>query len=447
MRERASRMKSFTCQFASGLLPGVLLLLVVTATGCNRAADQVRREEIAAPPVEAVQARFGALPLQERLSGTVWAENQIDLYPEISGRITAVHVESGESVARSQPLVQLADQQFREQLRQAEAGQQIARARLRQAEARLAEMQAQGRRTQALGQRELVTELELETSAAQLASARADVELAEAQHEQASALVAEQEDLLRRTVVRSPIDGVVGRRDAEIGMQATPTTRLFTVGNLDHVKVRVPVTDVMLRYVREGQPVRIYVRDTGATEKVITASVTRISPFISIATRSTEAEIEVENAERLLRPGMFVPVDVLYGQSQQATLVPTSALFTDPNTGRIGVFVVEGQGPERDSAEPPADAASGPALSAPRGVEFRPVAVIARGEAEAAITPVKHGDWVVTIGQDLLSAGRTQARVRFVTWDEVMRLQGLTREALLERILRPEQAPTRAAES
>ena len=57
--------------------------------GCYDEASQAPMPNITAPPVEAVQARFGGLPLVERLSGTVRAENQVSLYPEFSGRIAA----------------------------------------------------------------------------------------------------------------------------------------------------------------------------------------------------------------------------------------------------------------------------------------------------------------------------------------------------------------------
>lgn len=423
---------------------GRFLLLMGCLTGlaaCGRDAVDERRSDVTAPPVEAVQARLGALPLVERLSGTVWAENQVALHPEITGRIAAVHVETGETVEHGQVLVILTDDQYREQVRQAEAGHRIAQARVRQAAARLAELESQTQRTRSLGERNLVTPLELETAEAQVESARADLDLAEAQLEQAAATLAEQRDLLARTAVRAPISGVVGQRNAEIGMHATPPTRLFTIGNLDRVLVRVNLTDTMLRHIETGQPVRI--RPPGGSapdDEIIPAALSRISPFLNEITRSTEGEIEVDNRSRRLRPGMFVPVDILYGQSRQATLVPVSALVTDPNTGRDGVFVLGGEESGPASTEDPAS------LSDPRPVRFRPVHIIARGDMEVAIDAIDPGDWVVTIGQDLLARDRSEARVRHVTWDHVMALQRLNREDLLEEALRP-PAPARTARS
>lgn len=420
------------------------MVLAGMLAGCGDQAPETARGRAAAPPVEAVQARVGALPLAERLSGTVWAENQVALFPEINGRIARVLVQNGETVVRGQPLVELQDDTYREQVRQAEAGHRIAQARVRQAQARLSELQAQAGRLRTLGER-LVSELELETLSAQLESARADVDLAEAQAEQAAANLAEQRDTLSRTVIRAPIDGLVGQRNAEIGMQASPSTRLFTIGNVERVIVRIHIPDTMMRHVRGGQPVRVLAPAPGAGEQGLRAELTRISPFLNEVARTAEAEIELDNPERWLRPGMFVPVDILYGQSRQATLVPTSALFTDGSTGREGVFVVgapdaaaaaAGEAGGEASSAAVAGADAGAALSEPRAVEFRTVGIVARGESEVAVDRLEPGEWVVTIGQNLLSTGRSHARVRPVTWEHVMALQGLRREDLLEEVLR-----------
>ena len=141
------------------------------------------------------------------------------------------------------------------------------------------------------------------------------------------------------------------------------------------------------------------------------------------------AEIDLNNTERRLQPGMFAAVDILYGQSQQSTLVPSSALYTDSNTGREGVYHLQ--------ATPEADPEN--SLSMPVDVSFLPVDPIARGAAEVAISELEVGAWVVTLGQNLLATGRSQARVRSVTWQQVLDLQNLQRESLLEEVMNPKK--------
>lgn len=410
-----------------------LIALVVLLPAFAACSDRGPTRSIGqlAPPVEATQARYGSLPLVERLSGNVRAENQVMLYAEIPGRIAAVLVNNGESVSAGQILVRLQDDAAREQVRQADAGLRIERARQRQSEARLGELNAQVARYESLSARNLVSEMDLDTLLAQRETALAEVELAQAQVERAAATLAEREDAMAKTIVRAPIDGVVGGRAAEVGMQVSTGAPLYTLGNPARVIVRVNLTDVHLRRITVGMPVRI-APEGDAEDEPLEGVISRISPFLDIANRSAIAEIDLTNPSGRLWPGMFVPVDVFFGQSRQATLVPTSALFTDPNTGREGVFQLA-----------VAPGGTGTEFSEPVEVSFLPVIPLARGEHELAVENLETGAWVVTLGQNLLATGRGHARVRSVTWDHVMHLQGLHRDLLLAEVIRDASAPGR----
>lgn len=414
----------------------ILLLAAVTLAACygNEAQEGGGEQgNSITPAVEAVQARFGSLPLSERLSGTVIAKNQVLLYPEISGRIAEVHVQNGDSVEKGAPLVSLEDNQYREQVEQAKANLRINQARLKQAQARYQELEAQYKRTKKLSEKELSSELELETIEAQMSSAEADVELAQAQLEQSQSNVKEQEEILSKTVIRAPISGSVGQRNAEVGMQANTSTQLFTIGDLANLRVEVVLTEQMLTEVEVGQTARIYI-GSNQNREFIEAELSRISPFLNNVTRSTEGEIDVSNHKEMLRPGMFVPVDILYGESQQATLLPTSAVYSDPNSGQTGVYVATALGSEVEPAEQ-VDPNNPPPLTEATDVEFKPIEVIAEGRMEVGVEGVDPGSWVVTVGQDLLSQGRGQARVRASTWERILALQGLQRQDLLQRVL------------
>lgn len=405
--------------------------------GCSGGSDEVGNgRERLVPAVEAVRAQFGSLPLTERLSGVVKARNQVEIYAEISAVVTAVHVQNGDEVDRGQPLVSLRDREFQERLNQARAALQIARAQARQAEARLKEAQSNLRRTRSLAEKELVNEAELETIETEALSAEADLELARARVQQAEATVAEQEDALSQTVIRAPVRGTVGNRNAEVGMMVGSGTRLFTLGQLDSVRVEVILTDRMLNYIETGQ--RAEIQSTALPSELLSAPVSRISPFLHPVTHSTEAEIDLANPDHHLKSGMFVTVDVYYGESEQATLVPLSALYENPLTGATGVYV------SRDTLgkipEEPLEASGMGNLTQPVRFEFVPVEVIAKGRMSAGISGLEPDNWVVTIGQDLFGGESGQARMRPVDWARVENLQSLQREDLLQEIV--EQQPT-----
>ncbi len=408
------------------------------------------REQGPIPAVEIVQARVGALPLQERLSGVVRAENQVAIYPEISAPVLEVMVRSGQLVEFGQPLVRLEDDALQDQLRQAEAAVALAEASAAEAVARVAEIEAQVTRTRALAEQDLVSEVDLETQEARLQATQASAAAARARVQQAEATVQERRSQLADTLVRAPISGSVGQRNVEVGMLVDPGTLLFQIGNLNSLIVEVPLTEGMLAYIDEGLPVEISSSSLG--EGSVRAVLSRISPFLESTSFSTIGEVDVANTDGPLRPGMFVTVDVLYGESERATLVPTSALWEDPRTGLIGVFVAAGyseSGRPVSGLAPTSDVTSADLGSVATAelseeafpIEFRPVEVLAEGRQSVGITGVEPGEWVVTLGQHLFSSEEEtlEAHVRESSWEKVVALQGLQREDLLRGFLEKQQ--------
>lgn len=413
-----------------GAISGLLFLALA---GCN--SEQNGSEEFSQvlPAVEAVQARFGSLPLEERLNGIVRAANQVDIYPEIAAPVERVFAQNGDRVSQGDILVQLRDGEYRERLRQAEANLRISVAQERQAVAAVGEVESELKRVRVLAERDLSSDLELEQLEAQLESAEANYELAQARVEQARASVEEQRDALDQTQILAPVDGTVGQRNAEIGMQVSSNTQLFTIGDLSQSKVTINLTERMLSYIQTGQTARIFSENLPDT--VLVAAISRISPFLGAGNFSTEAEIDIENPGRLLVPGMFVTVDVLYGESEQATIIPLSSIHRNPQTGVSGVYTAPSFGIESELIEQPEDG-SPASLSNPTGIEFVPIEVIARGRAAAGVAGVRSGQWVVTIGHNLLERDNSgQARIRPTSWENIMEMQELRPQDLLEDIM------------
>ncbi|HEX6199720.1 MAG TPA: efflux RND transporter periplasmic adaptor subunit [Thermoanaerobaculia bacterium] len=453
-----------------------LLLACTPLLACSPAdGDRDEREDRPPPPVEALPARSGALPLVEELSGRVRARNQVAIRPEIEATVVEVLVRSGEAVTQGQPLVRLQSDPLLDQLRQAEAELRLARGSAAEGRARVAEVEAQVSRTRALHAEGLMSDMELETQEAQIDAARAQAEQAEAGVEQAQAAVEERRSALSKTTVRAPISGRVGQRNAEPGMLADPSTTLFLIGDFDELIVEVPLTEEMVGHVAEGTPVEVGAQ---SLEEPIRATVSRISPFLEAGSFSTTGEIDLPNPDGRLRPGMFVSVYVLYGESEQATLVPASALWEDPGTGAQGVYVIE----EAQGLEVP-ETAPGPTSPMPeelRAARFREVEVLAEGRGLAGVRGVSPDEWVVVVGQHLIhQAAQTRAmglesegaeegeqdedagvaeapappapgettvavRVRPTTWERVASLQDLQDEDLLRGFLDRHRAASRA---
>ena len=424
---------------------GVLFAAVALA-GCSEAESRVANEPTI-PAVEAVEARYGALPLSERLTGTVRAAGQVSIYPEASGPIVAVLARNGDEVKAGDPLVRIRAEVSRNQLQQSEAGVEAARASRDQARATVDDLERRFERSESLARDNYISQEEFESLKTGLASARAELAAAEAQVSRAEGALGESQESVRQTVVRAPIDGTVGRRNAEVGMFVSGSTPLFTIGRLENMEVDVPITQEMLTRIRAGQTAEI--RSGSIGDSVIRAEVSRVSPFIEPGSFSAELQIDVDNASGALLPGMFVTVDVLYGESREATLVPKSAIWEDPATGAVGVYTAPSIGLEVPLVMPEEGSDEAIPMTPPTPAEFQRVEVLAEGRHVVGVEGIEPGDWVIVVGQHLVAGGNPnegppQARVRPIDWERLLDLQGLQREDMLRQFMEKQQRISRA---
>ncbi|MCC5839600.1 MAG: efflux RND transporter periplasmic adaptor subunit [Opitutales bacterium] len=381
------------------------------------------------PFVEVVMAEQGRLPLEQRLNGIVRARNEVVVNPEVSGRIEEVLVDDGDAVNQGDPLVRIHSRTLEEQLRQAQAALRLQEATAAQAEARLRELDAELGLTTQLADRNFVSDLELNRQRAQVDIARAEKSRAQAMVESARSSVAERQWLLDQATVRSPVTGVVGRRMAEPGMRVDANTALFMVGDLTEVRVVVNLSERMAGRMQPGHPVEIF--SDHFPDDVIQARLTSISPFLLQGSFSTEGTIRVSNLEGRLRSGMFVDVSIFFGEAEPSTLLPSSTLYEDPRTGRIGVFVATEARALLSNRE------GGSGDTSP--LEFRSVEVLGRGRHTVGVSGVQPGEYVVAIGHDLVSRGRGRVaesvRVREIKWDRLIGMQSLQRDDVVSMFM------------
>jgi HlyD family secretion protein len=431
-------------------------LILITFVACSSEdadSNQPGRRQATVPTVEAVTSQYGSLPLEERLSGSVKAKNQSEIYPEIGAPILEVLVNNGDKVIKGQHLIRLRDTEATEQLNQAEANLRIANAQVDQAQARLNQLENQLRRVTQLAERNLQSQSELEELQAEATSARASYNLSVAQEAQSQSVVEERRNTLSKMVIKAPISGVVGERNAEIGQFVSTGTRVFTIGDLSSMKVEVSLTEGMLSRINEGM--RVQLTTPIQADTVMFANVTRISPFLNPVSHTAIAEIEITNEGGLLRPGMYVSADIFYGDSDQATLVPNNAIYRHPREGFEGIFVSPSLGLELNFAADDGDGSDGtvadggsvagtgsvtagsgqtPQIVGPTAVEFRRIEVVARGREVTAVRGIDPGTHIVTLGHNLLVDGGETTRVKMVEWDHILDLQQMQSRDLIKII-------------
>ncbi len=294
------------------------------------------------------EARIGRIALIVTAAGNLAPTNQIIVGSELSGTAKEVLVDTNDQVKKGQTIAKLDTSKLDQQTERSRAALLAAKARVSQAEATVAESKA------ALARQEELLELSggktpsratMETSRATLARATADLGSAQASVTGAEADVKAFESDLAKTIIRSPVDGIVLARSIEVGQTVAASftaPTLFTIAeDLKKMELLVNVSEADIGRIEVGQiatfsvdawPSRNYTAKvkkvafgavgTGTTAKEGAASTN------SVVTYSTE--LEVTNEDLSLRPGMTATVDIAIVDKKDILVVPNSALRFDP---------------------------------------------------------------------------------------------------------------------
>jgi RND family efflux transporter MFP subunit len=322
----------------------------------------------------------------------------VDVVPKVAGRLRAVNVRLGDSVSGGQVIAQIEDNEIVEQVKQAEASFEVAKATIRQREADLKFAETSLERSRNLYGRELLPKQTLDDSEARYQAALAQLDLARAQFMQAGSRVEELRITRTNTTIVSPVDGFVGKRLLDPGAFVATNTPLLSVVDIRLVRLVVNLVEKDLRRVATGA-VGIVEVDAYPGE-TFEGRVARIAPVLDPATRTAEIEIEIPNSRFRLKPGMYARVGLTIARRENALVVPRNALIDIG--GRRGVFVPMAADPARASDPPPAAGSGAP----PQRVRFVGVETgIGDADYIEVTRGLTDGEHVVTTGAAALRDG------------------------------------------
>lgn len=175
--------------------------------------------------------------------------------------------------------------------------------------------------------------------------AKQDVDLAEAAAKATKYLRDSRRSMLEYTKVFAPFDGTITARFADPGAfipaatgSATQSIPLFTVMDLDTIRIYVSVPQETALWANQGIPAVLTARELPGQEFL--GAITRTTTALDPSTRTLLVEIDLPNPNHRLRPGMFVTAKLILEEHPQALALPPAALVSD-KTGK-SVFVVEG---------------------------------------------------------------------------------------------------------
>jgi membrane fusion protein (multidrug efflux system) len=308
------------------------------------------------PPPEAVTTVVASevtWPATLTAIGTVEAVRGVTVSADLPGIVERIEFDSGHSVREGDVLVRLDTRQERAQLAAAEAQRELA--------------QLDFERSKKLLERGVISQAEYDRLSAG--------------SKQAEARVGEIQATIERKKVRAPFTGVLGIRQVNLGQYLEGGTAVAPLQAMDPVYVNFSVPQQDVRVLKVGAVVHV-AADTGAAPGP-PGHVTAINSVVDEATRNVQIQAAFRNADRRLRPGMFVEVEAKLGTTAPVIALPASAVSYAPYGN--SVFVVSDL--------------KGPNGKTYQGVQQRFVKLGAgRGDQIAVVSGLKPGDVVVTSG-------------------------------------------------
>ncbi|MBK6453931.1 MAG: efflux RND transporter periplasmic adaptor subunit [Proteobacteria bacterium] len=290
----------------------LVALVGALAAGCSngKAKDKEGAEtgKNSTVPVEVQPLKRAEMVAVYSGTAPIEAHEEATVVAKVGGEVRQIFVEEGDSVQAGQVLARLDGDRLRLTLAQTDAN--------------LRKLERDYKRTLELADKGLVPKSTAENTKYDLDALRAGYESARLE--------------LSYTEIRAPINGVISARKIKVGNTIGPNEPTFTVTDLDPLLAFVHVPEKEFRKIAPGQNAEVVIDALGGTRFVGTIS--RISPTVDPQTGTFRARVEVPDATRTLKPGMFARVNIVYERRQDALQLPRTAILDAD--GQQSVFVV-----------------------------------------------------------------------------------------------------------
>ncbi|MGH9372764.1 MAG: efflux RND transporter periplasmic adaptor subunit [Vicinamibacterales bacterium] len=296
------------------------------------------RRNTDAPVVTAEAVTRGSIVRTVAATGTLEAVTTVEVGTQVSGAIQALQADFNSIVKKGQVLARLDPSLYQSAIEQASANLVRANADLERLKVTLADAQVKRDRARELSARQLIPATELDTAEVNVRSAEAQVRSSAAQVTQAQAALRQAQVNVSKTVIVSPIDGIVIARNVDVGQTVAASlsapTLFLLAARLDEMQLKANIDESDLGVIREGQEVNFtvdaYPRDTftGVVRQV------RLNPVVEQNVVTYAAIISAPNAALKLKPGMTANVTIEVARRDDVLRVPAAALRFRP-TGEV----------------------------------------------------------------------------------------------------------------
>ena len=251
-----------------------------------------------AVPVETAPVRIGTVTRTITAIGTLQSDESVIVRPEIAGRIVEINFKEGVAVRKGATLLRLDDSIYEAEIKRAQAALALSRKNFERADN--------------LHRKGVGSARKRDETLAQLRVDEAQVELAMT--------------MLDKTRIRAPFGGIVGLREVSVGDYVSPGHDLVNLESIHLLKVDFQIPQTVLTTATPGQPIGVRVDAFPGRE--FPGQVLAIDPMVDVRTRSVAVRGLIPNSDRLLRPGLFVTVELPVERREGAILVPEESVLS-----------------------------------------------------------------------------------------------------------------------
>jgi len=380
-------------KFVTAFLLGVFIvsgaLEFVSFTGKDSAGGGMRRGG-GGPAAVAVKTRplaTGSLVDEGNFVGTIEPTTRFLVSPRISGRIKQLMVDIGDKISNGQIIARLDDEELGLAVKQAEADLEIARANFNESTGLLEISQKELERVQKMRQQKVSSEADVE-------NAQASHKTRQARHQVNRALLSQKQSALETARIRlgyASIDAswsggaeqrFIAERFLNEGSMVSANTPIVSV--IDIATVTAVIDVVERDYFKISKGLKAVIEPAAIPGCVYQATVSRIAPLLDQSSRQARIELELQNVDYALKPGMFIKCRIVFARRDSTVIAPSSAIVRRNDVE--GVFVTD---KETSTAR------------------FVPVKTgFIEGDKTEILSPELSGE-VVTLGHHLLEDGAT----------------------------------------
>jgi membrane fusion protein, multidrug efflux system len=246
--------------------------------------------------------------------GSLVAVAGVDVNSEVAGKVKALHFESGQQVQAGKLLVELDTSTDEAELKGLEAAYQLE--------------QVKFARSQQLIDRHFIS--------------KSDFDLNKATLDEAKAVANAKKAVIQKMRIVAPFAGFVGIRKVSVGQYLAPGDAIVPLQQLQPIYADFTLPEQHLSSLNVNQELTLTVQ--AFPGKVFDGRITAINSGIDVATRSVKIRATLDNAEKLLRPGMFIEVQLLLNDTKSVLTVPDTAISYNPYGDSVFVIQPDKQG-------------------------------------------------------------------------------------------------------